>query len=701
MSDKPAFVDPVRALLSEKYFPCSDAKNIERIWSAFEGITSRPHPQAGPLTAAYQHHYGQFMPAGLPWAATRRGDEGELTGLTVNSSSPLVKAKVALVCASQVSWAVRAKQDAAASTYATSLSKSLMESAWKDGGLAVADIQMEETSQVLTACYAFLEWDRTRGPVTYVDAESGVRRHEGDCRLNLLSPLMVATDPNLDSADDQDWWFLCLDRPKADLVHLYQKLADGRTGQRAAEAIMGVSDRRLQGTAYRDIDALQTLANVVHFIHRPSLALPLGRHVVMLSGDVILRDTPLVGKYGDYECVPVVRRASEEQIGTPFGYSRYLDTLGPQDILDGHWTTQASIMSTFGNPVFAYQDGTTFEQSDLEVFGRPVKIPPGGEHPGYITPPDLNETHMKAGELLVQRQQQSLSLNDAALGQPQTAERNAQAEALFASMAVQQAGPAVLARRRSLTQIGQVWLTTLRKNVTGRRLLKKLGAGQANLLADMKDWTGSDLLPVDAVEVEETSPLESTIQGRWAIYENYLKLGLIKTQADAEQVRNTGRLNRVVDPIRDRETLMQVQYEMLSSGKMPLVHPVANGPDFYKSNASVLLSTHCMADRNIRTAVEKTLALRYNMYFGLPLGADPHADPQYADRERFLLGEGPLPMPMPMPPPAAGAPSDVGGASPAGPDQPMPAPDAGTAPINGPINKLTGQPFSPTQPPIQ
>lgn len=708
----------VKKLLQERNFALAPPTELHRIWGAFTSLTSTPHPQAAMWRQAMAHYYGEGNTQGMTYGVTRRGDEAELAAVRVNTSRSLVKAKIALVTASQVTWAVREKKDSAAAGYATSLSRALLEDVWNRQGLATADVQWEELSQVLTCGYAFLEWDKTRGPDAVVDAETETRLPAGDCRLNLLPPWMVATDPNRDTADDQDWWFVAVDRPKVDLALLYPSVYDGdgncKEGQEAAEAILSCrtdADMHLDGWK-ADYEKLQTLARVVHFIHRPTLALPLGRHVVMLSGGVILRDTTLTGDDGDYEQVPLVRRASDERIGTCFGYTSYFDCLGAQEIADAIATTQSTVVTTFGNPVLAYEKGTDAQPQDVAVFGRPWAYPSGGKPPQYVTPPELAETHLKLWQQLKDDEQQLLALNDAALGQPQTAERNAQAEALFASMAVQQAGPAVLARRRSLSQLGQLWLTTLRHNVTQPRLARMVGEGQANLMADTKAWTGTDLGPLDSVEVEEVAPEQATIQGRWAILEQYMNAGIVKSPDEMEQVRSTGRLNRTVDPIRDAKQLQSVQFEQLCRGEMPLVHPTSNSPDFYQANAAVLRSETALNNDKVRKAVEATLDLRYEMYFGIPPnggegpdGTPLPGDPLKLDRQRYLLGEGPLP--APMPPPGApmggmpGAPPDAGSPAPFGQEQPMPSPAPGEAMQGAPINPMTSEPFTPGVAPIQ
>lgn len=705
-------------LISDKYFACAPRKDISRVWTKLDQLTSRPHPMAPKWLQADLHYFGERGPAGVTWGVTRGGVEGELAQIRVNYARAFVKAKISLITASQVRWAIRAKQDSAAADLATSLSRCLIEDVWQTNGLAAADVRWEELAQVYAEGTAFLEWDRTRGPDAMVDARNNTRTKAGDVRLSLLPPWLVLTDNNRDSAEDQDWWFVRVDRPKADLVMLYPELADGRKGTEAANAIFDVRDeRRLRSYGFDDS---QDLGGVVHFIHRPCGVLPLGRHIAMLNGDVVLRDTPLIGDDGDYERTPIIRRASDERVDTPFAWTSFFDVLGAQEILDCINTTQSTITTTYGNPILAKQEQTKWDTQDATVFGRSLTFPVDAKLPGYILPPRLEDSHLKYAESLIDAQQRILSLNDAALGQSTGAEKNAQADALAASMAVQAAGPAVLARRRSLSELGMVWLTTLRHNVDGKRMARMAGAGEQNLIEDTKMWTGTDLGPLDVCEVEEISPEEATPQGRAAITEQYMQMGIVKTADDLEEVRNTGRLNRIVDPIRDEGILIEQENEQLAKGQKPLVHPTQNALKHYPANASVLLSMSALSKQEVLAAVQDTLDQRYFYYFGVwpngkPAAPDPTtgqmapplpADPLALDRRRYLMGQGPLPTPMPPPGPQ----QDAGGLPPPPPDtglappakgQPSPSPAPGAPPINGPKNPLTGAQFSPTSPPIQ
>lgn len=714
------------SILRDRYFAACRAEDIgDKIWARMETLAKRPHPCAPRWAAADLGYYGELNAQGATWLVTRGGMQGELARVRVNRARAMSKARQALVTGSRVSWGVRGRNDSAADAYSTALSKQLLLACWHYDGMSADDLLWEELAEVYGEGYAFVEWDRTRGP----EVSDGITtaRH-GDIRTTLLPPWQVMVDLNRQSAQDQDWWFIRLDRPKADLAMLYRRIqVNGQwaEGDKAAEAIFDAPpvDRLMQGWSMASATwasgiadfAADDLSTTVHFIHRPTLAMPNGRHVIMLSKSVVLRDTSLIGPDGDYEALPVIRRAADERLATTFGYTSFFDVLGAQEILDAIDTTQSTSVTTFGNPILQIEQGSSIDPQDVTVFGRSIKVPQGGRGISYVTPPELAESHLKYRESLKEDQLQILSLNPDAVGNPDTAERNAQAQALSVSMAVQQAGPAVLSRRKSLTEWGNVYLTTLRKNVSDERLIRTVGAAEASLVADTKYWTGKKLGPVGGVIVEEVSPFESTPQGRQAILESYIAQGMQLSIEDQEQVRNTGRLESVLNPARDEKLLIQAENEMLLRGEMPVVHPTQNQPLHYKHNAAVLLSLTALKKPEVVRAVQQTLDARYAAYFGVPPvqygppGPDGQPtvlgqDPLYLDRQRFLMGQGPLPAPMPPPgmgPPGSGTPPPMPGEMSA--TEP-PAPGAavpGAPDVPLPDNPLSGQPLSLSAGPVQ
>lgn len=681
------------------YFANCKANDIpDDIVGRYSKLQAWWNPMADKWSQAMAMYYGDNTIAGRTWTTSRRGEEGELSAIRINRARTLSKARQALITSSQVRLTSRAKQDSAGSAYSATLAKTILEGAWKTQDMAAFDRQATEISEVTSQVYGFGIWDRTRGNDTQPSPGGTGLIRAGDVRLYALPPWYVQTDPFRARADDEDWWYVRLERPKADLIQLYSKLLNGATGEEAAQAIWDVQDpwlRVLQGQRPSfDTD----LAPEIHFIHRPTLALPQGRHVIFSNAEVVYRDTTLVGKDGDYELCPVVRMASDEYIDSPFGWTSFFDTLAVQEVMDALDTTLATTITTYGNQSLMYEKGTDFDPDNVSKGFRPIELQPGQTNkPSFLAPAELSDGHLKIREEWKADQREIAGLNEAALGQTSQTEKNAQADALAASMAVQQAGSAVQGRRTFLSKIGNLYLTTLRKNVTDKRLLEMVGKSESNLLADTKFWTGKDLGGFADIEVDEVSPMEQTQQGRQVIVKEYGEAGLLATPQDIEEVRNTGRLEGAVNPVRDQELLWRAQNEMLQAGKIPPCHPTENQVASYQKNAAVLKSITALNSPTIQGAVQKVLDTRYAYYYGVA----PTGDPLEFPRRRFLLGQGPEPIPQPMPPPGGPPgppPPDAGGPPPQEAAPKMPVPPGGPS-IPTPKNPINGQPMSPGEPP--
>lgn len=673
-----------------RYFAqCATQDVGDKIVGRYERLVNWENPMATKWMAAHQCYFGDVTVAGRTWAVSRRGEEGELAAVRINRARQLSKARQALICSSRIVWSARASKVSAKSAADTALARQLLEAAWKREGLAQIDLRWVELADVYSEGWTFVTWDKTRGESLQPTPDGGIHK-AGDARIHLVPPWYVKTDPYRTSAESEDWWYVRLERSKADLCALHKTLVNGKTGDEAYQAIWDCSDPGLRQMANQSPGIENDLAPEVHFIHRPTLALPEGRHTIFCNSDVVLKDGPLVGKYGDYDKdsgLPLVRLAADEYVDSPYGWTSFFDAIGPQEVLDALDTTQATTITTYGNPSFVYEKGTDLDPADVSKGYRPIETQPGSTtKPGYLVPPELAESHLKYREELITDQREIMGLNEAALGQTSQTDKNAQADALAASMAVQQAGAAVLGRRVALGRLGTAWLGTLKHNVTDERILQLVGIGEKNLVEDAKRWTGADLAGVGDVEPEEISPQEQTPMGRWAIAEQYGQMGLVKTPQDFEEVRATGRLEGVVNPLRDEELLVRAENEMLQRGEVPPMHPTQNQVLHYQKNAAVLLSISALQKPEVVRAVQSALDARYTMYFGI----EPKKDPLEVPRRRFMLGQGPEPMPPPAPPAAGPSPAPKPGA----PEQPLPVPD-GAPPIQAPKSPLNGEPVGP------
>jgi len=205
-------------------------------------------------------------------------------------------------------------------------------------------------------------------------------------------------------------------------------------------------------------------------------------------------------------------------------------------------------VTSFATPLYAIEKNIDEKPEKLVLGMRPWRIAPGGKKPELVERPEVPESLMQAREAFQADMDKTFAVNDDATGQTDSKEKNAQAEALRASMAVQQVSSQAAEARVFLRRIMECRLKTLRKNAQGERVLRAVGESQRHLLEGSRFFTAAKLEPLDTVELEDSNPLEDTPQGRQALLDYYGERGLIKSQEDVESVMRTGRLTKALDP---------------------------------------------------------------------------------------------------------------------------------------------------------
>jgi len=714
------------SLLRERYpFAAPDREIGDKLWERFESSQREHTPRAARWCAAYSHYYGDENEAGRTWGMARRGEAGELAAIRINRARRASKARQQLILSGRVAFKARAKTSDADAELATIISEAWLDYDFKENGLEQLWRQGVEYSEVFTEAYAFTEYDWTRGED--VRTPTGVVR-DGNVRTTLLPPWLVSSDNSVASPKDRNWWFACTSRPKADLVHLHRRVMrgehweDGDAAERAIyDARPFMSNNRLAWYGQRgDLDrSLEDNAEVVTLVHYPTLALPLGLFVRMLGPDCILEKRPLIGQFGDYDetALPIQRLSADEMAGTPHAWCSFYDALATQELLDGIDTGAATIVTSFATPIYAIEKNSGEKPEKLVLGMRPWLVAPGGKPPELVERPQVSESLLAYREKLVEDMQQTFAVNDDATGQTDSKEKNAQAEALRASMAVQQVSSQSAESRAFLRRIMECRLKTLRKNMQGERLLRAVGNARRHLLEGARFFTKAKIEPLDSVEIEDSNPLEDMPQGRQAMLDYYGERGLVRSQEDVESVLTTGRLSKAIDPIRDENQLIQSENEMLQRGEAPMVYPTQNDVLHMRQHTCVTMSVAALKNDKVLAAHDAHEREHWIQRFG----AERDADPLYRPRYEFIMGRGPEPM-APIPPPAAmqapaQPPAPGAGAGPPPPPRPGgpphqqpphgPASAAPVQPKNGapavslPKNPMTGTTFSPTQPPIE
>lgn len=683
---------------------------------------------------AYKHYYGDDAPwGGITHALSRGGEQGELVRLRVNKSRSYIKAFVALVTAAKATWRTRAKNADAGAAASTSIGQHLLEDFWTQRKLDRLFLRWVEMAVVFGRAHAVPLWDTRAGrPLAQM---GNTMLFEGDVALRILPPWDVWRDPNLKNPEDVAWQYAVTYENRFDLARHHRALAerdaargvlreDKLTPEEWEDAILNAKMEEQLDPSRRCREEDSELVPVWHFFHRQSPALPFGRQVSFLAGNVVLTDAKLTDHYKE---MPVYTLLAEEKLDSAEGWTSSWDGLGVQELQDAVQSSLATNITTLGNPSVVVPEGT--KSPDGDELGKGFRVfvsPPGSNKPETLQlaqfPPEVFEylSQLDAAHM------QMLGLNETALGRPDTAQMNAQAFAFLGSAAVQQASPFQTGAFSALAALGKGILQVLSVNVTQARQVRTTGKSSEALYA-VRDYSGKDLEGVEAVEVTIGDPLEQTPAGRAQILEALRQIpGLIQSAEQVHQVLQTGRLEPQLRGARDEQNLIQAEYEMLQRGEAPLVHTSQNHLLHYRENAAVLLNPNVLRDPAVVGVVQQHLDEHYLEYYGVHPGGpgDPARgippappDPLRLGRQRFLLGQDPAPpMPLPAGPvdPATGAPLDpaAAGALPPGdaaaapPAEPgAPAGEAGApvgaaaepgfaaAPPQLPPNPMTGEEF--------
>lgn len=680
------------------YFAAAKRQDIgKKLTERLEAVVKdTQHDNRGETVNAYNHVYGRDIGYGTPTEVTRGGERGELANLRVNNATAFLRAKHAIVTGPKVNWRPIARNGDASSSAATSLAVSILEDEWKNNRLARVWLNWTHTALRFSEAFCFPEWDKAAGPA--IMAMEGRLITGGALNYHVLTNLDVFRDNAAKSYEGCQYLYARLLKNRFDLARMTPRLADGRQGQEAEEAILSACDD-VQSSGYlydgrKEADS--DLVPVWQFFHKPSASMPLGRHTTFINEKVVLEDKPLTGPNATYDELPLYRIAEQEMTETPHAWSSFWDTLGSQQISDAIHTALASTLLNYGNPSVSFEEGSELKAESLANGFQAFMRPKGSQPPEVIQlahfPPDA----LKYLEVLAGGQQQGLGLNDVALGQPQSAQMNAQAFAVLASMAVQQATPMQEAAFTELARLGHGVLKTLCKRVTRERQLKVTGRSSKNLYSVLK-YSGKDLKSIDGVQVDIGNPLEQTAAGRKTILDDKIKLGFVKMEEQYDAVLETGRSEPINRRLRDEMNLVEWEFEELQAGRTPPVHYIHNHVLHYRENSAALLTPAVQDSPESLAAVEAHLDEHYLAQFGVARAEDP----MRFTRERFMLGQQVDPTQQMMPPPmgAPAGPPVEGGA----PLEAMPMPPPGEGAPPGPAmpdNPVTGAPLDMANGPI-
>jgi hypothetical protein len=723
--------------VSRQYFAAEPPETAaSKLWGRYERCLADPFDPRPLYANAHMHLYGDGSDAGVTYGVSRMGSQGEIAAVRVNRARALALARTALIAAPEVTWRAAALKSDSGATKATTLGQQILENFWKTRGLKAQWRELIFQAVGYSCAFKFPEWDRGAGELIPGPAGDGTDdSFEGDAVTHNVAPWRVHFDPSFTSWDDVPWAYVRLRKTRWDLAEMAaaaaargEVLVNGLRADpdTARDAVLNAPQDPYITSLQRDQNDADSVT-VVHFLHKPRPSMKFGRHVGLLSGNVVLWDRPLVGPAGDYPEWPLVRLAEGSYVDTPWAWTSFWDALGSQEIQDAIVTTLSTIATTLGTPVIAKEQGSEWDAQTLVMGGvREMVYQRGGKPPQSVNLGEMPEGLLKFLDKSEEGQQAIMQLNDVSLGRPQSAQMNAQAFAVLASMAVQQAAPMQQAAVEALGQEGRVILGLYAKHAKGERLLSLVGKQNASLL-NAKQWTGEELLPIKDVAVEIGNPNEQTAPGRMMKLQTLTGIGVPLTLEQAQQVLDVGRVEVAERATRNELLLIAEENEMLQDGQSPSVEATENHPLHFREHGGDLRNEDIKADPARANVIRAHMAEHYCSQFGIvgppmppPMPGQPAPapdfmslmmmDPMLAPRLRFMLGLSPIDpaLIMGMPPAQPGqnatqppAPGEPSGTKPPAPAEGPPDVAAQSAAVEPPTNPVDGQQFSNATPPAQ
>jgi hypothetical protein len=674
---------------------------------------------------AYLYYYG-FDPEGFHGTSAihRAGEQGELAEFRINHARALVNALKNLVTNQKLIWRPKAASFSAEAVREVELATNILEYYWTEKQVAqYADLAVEQAI-ALTEGFVFTPWDDFAGEYLGEDPNTpGKHVFSGDVTFFSVPWWDVYRDPKKQAWNQLDWVVVRLPWNRYDLAarHRFdpnqdpeQPSLEDRILAAPERAKDSVRSGAKSGAGSQDSDDI----SVYHFFHRRSAVLPKGREVVFLGDGTVLSDTTLT-----YEDVPLHRVTPAELVGTPFGYSQFLEVMGIQELIDSLASAIATNQTTFATQNVIVDQGTQIAPDQLPGGLRLIYKPPGTEGPKPLQLTSSPKEVFEFLETLKADQQRLFGLNDVVMGDAPSKDMSGAGMALLSQSALQQSSTLQANYIRMVQSIGTSILGTLRSRMTVPRTLDIVGKQNAFLVKPPEEYSGKNLGRVSKVLVDIGNPMEQTPTGRFELGQQMIQLGVKLNVDQMQQLVSTGRMDPLTRRLQSELLNILSENEAIAAGQPPdaMLHDdhLLHG----REHSVPVANPEARKDPSVLDAHMKHMHMHYELYFGVPAGQyvpgppDPAtgapgkpqfqaADPMYHDRMLILMGiQPPPPMgPPPGPPPGMGPsgplpPGDEGpppGAAPpeAPPGPTMAGPQAPNLP-SMPTNPSTGQEWNP------
>lgn len=537
----------------ETYFAARDSEQaaaaaLEKARTYYSQIKSNSYVTK--LANMYKFYYGNFNKGTSEnHTISFTGEEGELVSIPVNMFRNLARHIINIITANRPVLEAKAINTDYKSLSQTYLANGILDYYMREKNLESIIYDAVEMATVMGASYIDMEWNSTAGESHDFDPETGEHSYEGELEFTLYDPLSVVVDGTKENFYSQEWVLVRTFQNRYNLAAKYPELR---------EKIMSLPTKN-EIYSYK----MQTFSNdetddiaVFKFYHKKTEAMPEGRYMLFVSGDIVLLDVPL-----PYRSIPIFRLSPANIMGTPYGYSDLFDVYPIQEALNATYSTIMTNNNAFGVQNLFVQRG-----SDLTHQALPggLNIVEGNSKPEALQLTATAPETYKFAQMLEQMGETQSGINSVTRGNPEASLRSGNSLALVQSMSLQFQNTFQRNYVRFLEDIGSNLIEILKDFANTPKLIAIVGRNKRSF---MKQFTGDMISDVKRVIVDVGNPLAKTIAGRVEIANNLANMKLIKSPEQYFAVMETGRVDTLYEADMQDIFLIKRENENLLEGK--------------------------------------------------------------------------------------------------------------------------------------
>lgn len=541
------------------------------------------------LRTSWLAYHGSFYESnGEAHSISFGGEQGELTQMAVNHYRNIAQHILNMITSTRPTMQARAINTDQKSLEQASLANGLLDYYMRDHRLEEYLKLAVEYSIVFGSGYVKLEWNALAGEVFDFDEETGADVRPGDIEFSNLSPFDVMFDTNSETSRHD--WVICRSfKNRFDIAAKYPELREQILALPTKSQILKFSTFQF---SFDETD----LIPIYEFYHNRTEAVPDGRYLLYLDGDVVLLDSPM-----PYRDLPVYRISPATYLGTPYGYTPMFDLLPLQDALNAEHSAILSNHTAFGVQSVVVPKGSDIDVTQLSSGMNFIEA---DERNGTIRALQLTQTPKEVFdyiEKLVQDMETISGVNAVTRGNPDPNLRSGNAMALVQAMSLQFLSGLQQSYVMLIEDMGTGIINVLKDHANVPRVATIVGKTKRSYI---KEFRGDDLDAVNRVVVDIGNPLARTTAGRVEMAEQMMQMGVIKTPEQYFQVIDTGSLEVMTEDYTSQLNLIQGENERLASLSGQVIAVLTDDHVLHiKEHASVLNDPDLRLDPNLVSKV--------------------------------------------------------------------------------------------------